>query len=391
MDTLHTVLNRGCSLWDRKKIPETEFRQRLDRVRQAMRERAVDLLLVYGDSRRYGHLAFVSHFIPKNRGALAVIPLEGEPALVVQEPGRNNPFSKTLTWIQEVHSVGKFAQGISEAIKARGLKPKRVGLAAVEEQLNIREWRELGKLFENVEWCDMGDHLSSLRVVKSPVEVALVKETARILEEAFARFEQTASPGQKEYEIMAELEREARRRGVEDFRLLLARSSNPKVGLRAAADSALQKGEAILILVAASYQRYWVELGQTFCLGRPPEEIAKNYELASRVLHRLVEGTKAGDSSLSSMSYLSEVPASTARDSLQAYGLGNGVGLDLNEEPSLGKERNRAIKSGMVLTLRACFTGEQSGSALISRPYLVTESGLESLAHSKEKLVAIGD
>ena len=65
MDTLHTVLNRGCSLWDRKKIPQTEFRQRLDRVRQAMRERAVDLLLVYGDSRRYGHLAFVSHFIPK--------------------------------------------------------------------------------------------------------------------------------------------------------------------------------------------------------------------------------------------------------------------------------------------------------------------------------------
>lgn len=391
MDTLHTVLNRGCSIWDRTRMPEDELRQRLGRVRAGMKERNVDLLLVYGDSWKFGHLAYVSHFIPKNRGALAVIPLEGEPALVIQEPSRNNPFSSTLTWIQEVHSVGKFAQGISEAIKATGLKPKRVGLAAVEEQLNIREWRELGKLFENVEWCDMGDHLSSLRVVKSPVEVALVKETTRILEEALARFEQTASPGQKEYQIMAELEREARRRGVEDFRLLLARSSNPKVGLRPAADSALQKGEAILILVAASYQRYWAELGQTFCLGRPPEEIAKNYELASRVLHRLVEGTKAGDSSLSSMSCLSEVPASTARDSLQAYGLGNGVGLDLNEEPSLGKERNRAIKSGMVLTLRACFTGEQSGSALISRPYLVTESGLESLARSKEKLVAIGD
>lgn len=390
MNTLHTVLNRGCSIWDRTRIPEEELRQRLARVHAGMKERNVDLLLVYGDSWKYGHLAYVSHFIPKNRGALAVIPVEGEPALVIQEPSRNNHFSSTLTWIQETHSVGKFTQGIGEAVKARGLKPKRVGLAAVEQQLNIREWRELGKLFENVEWSDMGDQLNSLRLVKSPVELSLIKETTRILEDALARFEQTARPGQKEYQVMAELEREARRRGVEDFRLLLARSSNPKVGLRPAADSALQKGEAILILVAASYQRYWAELGRTFCLGRPSEEIANNYELASRVFHRLVEDTKAGNSSISATACLSEVPSPAARDSLQAYGLGNGLGLELDEKPFLGKE-NGAVKSGMVLTLRTCFTSEQSGSALISRPYLVTESGVESLARGEGKLFAIGD
>ncbi|MBI2996965.1 MAG: hypothetical protein HYY46_00690 [Deltaproteobacteria bacterium] len=100
-------------------MPEQEFRRRLGRIREGMKERGVDLLLVYGDSWRFGHLAFVSHFMPKNRGALAAIPLEGEPALVVQEPSRNNPFSKTLTWIDEVRSVGKFAQGLSGALEAR--------------------------------------------------------------------------------------------------------------------------------------------------------------------------------------------------------------------------------------------------------------------------------
>ncbi len=390
MDTLHTVLNRGCSIWDQTRMPEQELRRRVEQARAGMKERNVDLLLAYGDSWKFGHLAYVSHFIPKNRGALAVIPLTGEPALVIQEPSRNNPFSSTLTWIKESHSVGKFAQGLGEAIKSRGLKPKRVGLAAVEEQLNIREWREINKLLENVEWVDMGDYLGSLRLVKSPVELSLIKEATGILEQALARFEKVAKPGQKEYQVMAEVEREARKRGVEDFRLLLARSTTPKVGLRPAIDSALQKGEVVLVFVAASYQRYWAELGQTFCLGQPSQKITKEYETARGIFRRLVEGTKAGASTLLPTSWLSEVPV-PVRASLESYGLGNGVGLDLTEEPSLGKSSSSPVKVGSVVTLRTCFTGEQSGCALISRPYLVTESGLQALARSSEKLVAIGE
>ena len=389
MDTLHTVLNRGRSVWDRARLPEDEFRRRLGAVRAGMKERGVDLLLVYGDSWKYGNLAYVSHFIPKNRGALAVIPMEGEPALVIQEPSRNNPFSSTLTWIQEVHSVGKFAQGVSEAIKARDLKPKRLGVVSVEEQLNIREWRELGKLFEGVERRDLGDHFNTLRRVKTEVELTLLRQTIRILEEALALFRKSGSPGQKEYEIAAEIERAARRQGVEDFRLLLARSGQPEIGLRPAGDSPLKKGEAILVLVAASYQRYWAELGQTFCLGRPPDDVVKSYDVAARVFRRLVEGIKTGVSSAAT-ACLNEVSSPAARDSLQAYGLGNGLGLDLCEEPVLGKEGNGAITPGTVLTLRTCFTGKECGSAFISRPYLVAQSGLEALSRIDENLVTIG-
>ncbi len=391
MDTLHTVLNRGCSIWDRKRLPEEELRQRLNQVRDGMKERGVDLLLVYGDSWKFGHLAYVSHFIPKNRGAMAVIPLEGEPALVIQEPSRNNPFSSTLTWIQETRSVGKFAQGVGDAVKARGVKPKKVGLAAVEEQLNIREWREIEKLFEGAERISFSDYLSSLRLVKSPVELSILKDTVRILEEALNQFEKTARPGGNEYQVMAELERAARRRGVEDFRLLLARSGTPGVGLRPAADQTLAKGEAILVLVAASFQRYWAELGQTFCLGRPPEDVARNYDLARMAFQQLTGSIKPGISTLAVGDGLQAIPSAAARQSLQAYGLGNGLGLDLSEEPYLGREGSVAIKSGMVLTLRTCFTGKDAGSALISRPYLVAEAGLEPLARSDGSLISIGN
>ncbi len=392
MDTLHTVLNRGCSIWDQSRIPLNEFQQRLDQVREGMRKQGVDLLLVYGDSWRFGHLAFVSHFMPKNRGALAVIPLEGEPALVVQEPDRNNPFSRSLTWINEVHSVGQIAKGLGEAIKAKRLKPKVVGLVSVEEQLGVRQWEELFKDIDRVERVDCGELLSSLRLVKNPREEALVRESSRILEEALSLLKSELRAGQRENEVMALLDRSVRSRGAEDFRFLIARSSRPEVGLRPAGSTVIERGEGILLFMAVSYQRYWAELGQTFCLGGVSPEMVRSHRAATGLFRKFAEGLKVGVSANSTNHWLEENQnlASTAeRDSVLAYGAGNGIGLDLVEKPLLGMDGGITIQDGMILTLRVCLQGKQCGSAIISRPFRATSNGLESLVSIGEELVTV--
>ena len=389
MDTLHTVLNRGCSTWDRQRLPEQEFRGRVSSVREEMKERGADILLIYGDSRRYGHLAFVSHFIPKNRGALAVIPHDGEPTLVVQEPSRNNPFSKTLTWIDEVRSAGRFAQGLDDSLKARGLKVKRVGLVAVEEQMTIREWENVIQILQGAELCDLSDILTSLRLVKSFSEQELLRQTSKILEQSLALLRQEARAGRKEYEIMAVVEREARRRGVEDFRSMIARSSEPQVGLRPAGAASLHTGETLLVTVAASYQRYWAELGRTFSVGVPSAELVKNHDLAKNIFRKLAESVKIGASAAAAGDWLNEIPSAPARESLQAYGLGNGLGLDLTEAPCLGRDETVKIQPGMALTLRVCLAGKECGHGLIAQPFLATQNGLQPLVQSLEEMVLV--
>jgi Xaa-Pro dipeptidase len=355
-----------------------------------MRERGVGLLLVYGDSRRYGYLAFVSHFMPKNRGALAAIPLAGEPALVVQEPSRNNPFSKTLTWIEEVRSVGQFAQGLTDALKARALQPQSVGLVAVEEQLNIREWNALANVLQGAKLSDCSDLLTSLRLIKSSTELALLRETSRILSETLSLFEKELGPGRKEYEIMALLDREARRQGAEDFRFLIARSSEPHVGLRPAGPASIHKGEGLLVLVAASYQRYWAELGRTFFLGQAPQESVNSREISAKLFRKLVDGLKVGTSPTAADDWLRELELSpAAMDSVRAYGVGNGIGLDLTEEPLLGGNGKVEIKPGMTFTLRVCLHGRDCGSALISQPFIVMAGGLESLVKPVDDLISV--
>ena len=208
------------------------------------------------------------------------------------------------------------------------------------------------------------------------------------MKQALSLLERELKVGQKEHEIFALLDREARRRGVEDFRFLIARSSAPQVGLRPANHEPIKKGEGLLVLVAASYQRYWAELGRTYYLGSPQAAFTRNYDLASKLFHRLVEVVKAGESPKVVKDRLGEVPKAVS-DSLQAYGLGNGIGLDLCEEPLLGKDGRFQISEGMVLTLRVCLQGEECGSALISQPFMVTSSGMEPLVEQGRDLVYI--
>jgi len=142
--------------------------------------------------------------------------------------------------------------------------------------------------------------------------------------------------------------------------------------------------------LAASYQRYWVELGQTLCLGRTSQEIVAGYKSATALFRRFADGLTAGADAQFINRCLEESGASAAeRSSIIAYGAGNGIGLDLVEKPLLGVDRGVTIKDGMVLMLRVCLQGRQCGSALISRPYRVTSRGLESLVREGEELFTV--
>jgi Xaa-Pro aminopeptidase len=391
VDTLHTVLNRGCSMWDRDGVPASEFAKRLERIRSGMKEHSLDLLLVYGDSWKFGNLAFVSHFMPKNRGALTVIPVDGPPALVVQEPDRNNPFSSSLTWLEEVHSTGQFAIGLARVLASRRITPKRVGLVSVREQLGIRQWNSLFKDVEHAERVDSTAWFESLRREKTATELKLIHTAADFLKGSVASLRSEAGAGRKEYEIMASAERAARGRGAEDFRLLLANADEPQVGLRPASDTVLQSGDTLLVVVAGSYQRYWAELGQTLSVGTPSRAAAKGHELASGLFKALQQAlrTNVDSGSLEAVARKC-LPAGAAADSALSYGLGNGLGLDLVEAPLLGVGEQPTLVEGMVLTLRACVHAADCGSGLIARPFEVTPGGVRPLVELSTDVLVTG-
>jgi Xaa-Pro aminopeptidase len=141
--------------------------------------------------------------------------------------------------------------------------------------------------------------------------------------------------------------------------------------------------------VAASYQRYWSELGDTFCLGEPGKHVVASHELAKQVFERLLRDIRVGAALPSAEACLNGVASAAVRESLTAYGLVNGLGLDLTEAPDLAGTPGGGLQPGTTLTLRACMTTEDGAYALVSRPYVATKTGLDPLADRPTRLVPL--
>ncbi|MBI3015853.1 MAG: aminopeptidase P family protein [Candidatus Tectomicrobia bacterium] len=381
METLHPALKRGLSIWDRERLPREEFEKRLTAIRKQMTVHNTDLLLVYGDSYRYGNLAYVSHYLPKNRGALALVPAERDPALIVKEPSRNLPFSSTITWMKEVASLSRYDKGLQDFLKKRGLSPRTVGLACLTEQLGAGEVKALRQVVPGARFQEWTHLLDPLRLVKTERELALIREASTLAEQAALAFHKECRAGNKEYQAAAAAERVARLGGAEDVRILLARGSEPEIGLRPPDGSPFSSGDTVLLYVSVAYQRYWSEVGQTFYLGNPPAEIRSAHERLKEIHGRLVQELGPGKPISNTVSQIDD-PTLLSRQlsaSLRTYGFGNGLGLDPDEAPILVETNSSTLQEGMILTVRLCAHGPGLSSALLARPYQATREGLQPL------------
>src|SRR4051812_16600918 len=102
MRMMHQVLKRGVMIWDRAQLPAASFEARLARVQAAIAAAGQDAWWVYGDAERYGDLAYLTHYLPRTRGGLVLVPREGPPSLLVSFAARDIPAAKTLTWVEDV-------------------------------------------------------------------------------------------------------------------------------------------------------------------------------------------------------------------------------------------------------------------------------------------------
>src|ERR671918_776145 len=126
--TRHSVLKRGCSVWDREAMPQEEFQGRLDAARRAMAQEGFEALVIYGDNYSFGDLCYLTHYFPKVRGGVAVVPRSGPISLLLNIGSRDVPFAKSLTWVEDVRASGQVGRDSAELLKEKGFTRARIGL-----------------------------------------------------------------------------------------------------------------------------------------------------------------------------------------------------------------------------------------------------------------------
>ena len=357
METLQPTLRLGRDVWDRTAMPIEEFHDRARRLRDAMGRRGLDAMLLYGAGLNgCGHPTYLSNYIVKLPfSALVVLPREGEAALMFEGATRGRAAAQATTWIEDVRPCWNMADTCLAVLADRGLTTATIGLAGLPRLVPHEEWSTLAAGLARATLVEAEDIVDQQRAIKSAREIAQVRRASHIVDRALVSVPEHPAIGD-ELRLAALVMREARMRGAEDIRLLIARTNEPDWAFRPAGDAAFAEGDTVSVHLGASWERYWSEHVRTYVARADRFDPAWNGELDGR-FRRLVAAATPGITVAEWVRTAGASLSASERRSLGPYGLGHGIGVTPEESPVLAADSPAMIETGMCLVVRAVLTG----------------------------------
>jgi Xaa-Pro aminopeptidase len=380
----HSVLKRGCSTWDRQQMPQEEYQGRLEKLRQQMAQQGLDALVIYGDNYAYADLCYLTNYFPKVRGGIGIIPRSGPISLLLNIGSRDVPFAKSLTWVDDVRASGQLGRDGAEVLKEKGLAQGKVGLVDSGKGFPLPQLEELKESVPQAQWRASHSIVQRMRLTKSGKELAALRIAGGVLNEISDVARGFIKPGRKEYEIVADIDRLARDRGVEDVRILAGekRLQPPSFKMTANVDNHWA------LYLAIQHERYWVEIGRTYILSRE-SKLQSAYQKAQEIVAQMAAQMKP-DSSVKSIDETARKQLGEFYRTASIYGLGSGIGLNQWEAPYLSDDEARQVgspsagatrlKENMALVLRVAFETE-GRLILFGDSYEVTPDQPKSLTY----------
>lgn len=291
-------------------IPRSEYPTRWAKVQSMMRKNRLDLLLAYADDRAaYG---------PAHGRWLADLPVHFEPVLILMFPARGpillcgpetDEYARRMGAIPDVRVLREFThpdedylfsrpQGLAEIVSEAARSPKsirRVGLAG-KSLMNAALFSACRKALPSAEWVDAEGGMLSLRSIKTPAEIAVIRHAYKIAEAGLAAAVKAIRPGVTERFIAAEAEYAMRCLGSEGMGIdtIVASGPNTRPILARTTLRRIAKNDLVLLTLAPRYEGYHAAIGRPVLVGKPRAEIVNAVNAAARAQEACFQAIRGG-------------------------------------------------------------------------------------------------
>lgn len=380
-------------------FPRTEYLRRLAEVKKEMRRRDIDALVVSSPSNiayLTGHTAY-TWYVPQG---LVVSAQKEEPTFILRQMDasaalhesfldRGNVIGYPENLIANPERDGYDV--IIDFLVENGLAKHGVGLELGFLTLKTGQAQEkFQKRLSNARVVDFSKAIDWIRIVKSDLEISMMREAADIATAAMMRAAEVISPGVREADAAAEIVGTLLRgangkpgTAVAHFCLC----SSPRTGTAHIrwSDDVFRQGSQVNLELGGVRHAYTAALMRTFIIGKPSDR-----------LRRLHEGEVAGlEAALSTAR-----PGATCSDianafyrALEKHGFkkesrcGYAIGIDWSEPTASLKDGDMTVlKPNMTFHLMLGNWLEEDFGYVISETFRVTEAGGEALTSAPRKL-----
>ena len=312
--------------------------------------------------------------------------------LIVTSGAKNfiitDPRYKELT--QEKASLFKLVlveKSWQSAIKRIAYRSKIKNVCFESTDLTCNDYASLRKKIGKVKLLPRQGIVESLRVIKEPGEIILIKESARIVKKALYYIKTKINPRETGQGLAQAVDGYIRSHGADAtaFRTIAAQSPYSSQPHARPTSRKFGKKAEILVDTGALYRGYNSDLTRMYFLGKISPKCNRIYNIIKSAQNRAIEKIRPG------------IPISlidkTARQYIKDKGLGrfffhslgHGVGLEIHEYPRISSTTKGYLMPGMVFTIEPGVYIRGWGGVRLEDMVVVTKRGFEVITHDIPK------
>jgi len=347
------------------------FSLRRDRLAQRVRQEALDAILVTDLS----NVAYLTGF-GGDSSYLIVTPTR---SLFVSDTRYEEQTAEECPGLDAYFRRPGETQLQSTARRLGELGCKKVGYEPAS--LSVLNFNALQEEAKTVEWKGLVNWVEDFRAIKDASEIASIRESIRMAEEAFCEVVGSLLSSDAEKQIADRLEFAMRSRGatVAAFPTIIAAGSQS--GHPHAIPRSKPIGDESILLIdwGAKGKFYHSDCTRTLSLGPSSDRFREIYGIVLAAQQRAIDaikpGVKACDVDAAARNHISDKGFGAEFN----HGLGHGVGLQIHEAPQMRPESTIVLQPGMVVTVEPGIYLSGWGGVRIEDMVLVTRDGAELL------------
>ena len=370
-------------------FPATEYQARLDKVRQTMTEQGLDALLLT-DPADINYLTGYHTFEVSVHACLVCT----QERLVLQVASIETGAAVVTAQVDEI--IGYRWENLDEIIAplADLLNPcQKIGIDGWSSGLRFGVIDALMQTIGRERFSEAGALVDAIRIVKSPAELEMLQESARITALGLETAIQSIRPGMTDNDIAAIGAKALLENGSEFMSLQPIVTSGHRIGVIHVNHKrrVIQPNEPVFLEFGAAYQRYTAPMMRTAVTGTPNAALSATRDLCRSIFEALCDTMRPGNT-FDAAAQAADALLAPQRDQYFFSGVfGYAVGAQF--PPSwvegtgfIAKGQHRKFETNMVFHLPLCLRVPGQWGVGISDTVVVTEQGAKPLTNNDWQL-----
>ncbi|MCM8785006.1 MAG: Xaa-Pro peptidase family protein [Candidatus Omnitrophica bacterium] len=382
------------------RIPDSEFEKRWKKVIEGVREKGLDILICHSNEADFANVRYLSDYWPVFETAGVAISKKGKLALLIGP--ESETFAEDRSKIKKIYKILQYRESaepnypdmklddFSIVFKELvGDKVKKIGISGYQI-FPLPVYEAIKKAAPDAEIIKSDEIIDNLRIIKSEIELKIMKRAFEISEIALEQTLKSINPEMTEIEVVGIIEKAIYENGAEyeghPQYVLSGKNSTHAIG-RPKYEK-IGKNKLIQLNIGARVSGYSSSVGRPICIGKFKSEDKKLVQKGLDMHLKTIEWIKSGIRANEIVKKFYEYGEKIGVSKNILYGPCHGTGMMEVEKPWMELTSEYYLKENMTFQVDTFLYCEEFGLRW-ENGVIVKKYGVELLSQKLTEIIEL--